>query len=726
MKDDEDRQARGRAPGTDTSPRPRRHGTSAASCTCIAARASARAGASSSATWRDGPEASVTRLLEGKCRPPGAPEPEEFERTAAVLGEAATASSDPGRLKAWWFYRLLFSPDPLGERLTLMWHNHFATSIQKVGDPALMRKQNETCRRLARKPFGELLEAMVRDPALLIWLDAPANRKGHPNENLARELMELFTLGDRPLQRGRRQGDRPRPDRLDRHRRRVPRGRRAARRRRQGDPGPDGPLERSGRRPDPAGSTRRRPIGWPGGSATSSWAKGPWARPSSTALADGLRSHHLDIGWARRDGAAIAGLLRRAEHPDAGARARSSTSSGRGAALELLDPPPSTLVLADWSARIGQDLFNPPNVGGWPGGRSWLSARSLIGRANFAAALVEGRGVGRDVPFDPIALAQTIRPQGRRRAAPIRFCAELLTGTAPDDRPTRAAGDRSPGAGPQRVGHAGPPATAVARLIAAPESQARLIVSDSSSQFIERSSHAHATRSLQDDAQRRGAGGSVPDGADLPGPDGAGGRAPDRDGRVLVVIQLDGGNDAINTLVPFPMRATRSIAARCGLDQKSLIKVNDRVGLHPGLREMGALLERGQLALVPGVGYPNPNRSHFESMAIWQTARLDPEEHAGPGWIGRGLDAQARGAARRRPAAPRLCSSATARLRPRCAADAPRRRHSIGSTTSCCPRDGLARPVQTRSVRRRPAMTSMPTSAGACWTPMPPRSAWPS
>ncbi len=53
-----------------------------------------------------------------------------------MLGEAATASSDPGRLKAWWFYRLLFSPDPLGERLTLMWHNHFATSIQKVDDPA--------------------------------------------------------------------------------------------------------------------------------------------------------------------------------------------------------------------------------------------------------------------------------------------------------------------------------------------------------------------------------------------------------------------------------------------------------------------------------------------------------------------------------------------------------------------------------------------------------------
>jgi uncharacterized protein (DUF1501 family) len=115
---------------------------------------------------------------------------------------------------------------------------------------------------------------------------------------------------------------------------------------------------------------------------------------------------------------------------------------------------------------------------------------------------------------------------------------------------------------------------------------------------------------------------------------------PLRDGRVLVVIQLDGGNDAINTLVPFRDEGYAKHRSALRIDQKSLIKVNGDVGLHPALREMGTLLERGQLAMVPGVGYPNPNRSHFESMAIWQSARMDPEEHAGPGWIGRGLDAQ--------------------------------------------------------------------------------------
>jgi uncharacterized protein (DUF1501 family) len=114
--------------------------------------------------------------------------------------------------------------------------------------------------------------------------------------------------------------------------------------------------------------------------------------------------------------------------------------------------------------------------------------------------------------------------------------------------------------------------------------------------------------------------------------------APRRDGRVLVVIQLDGGNDAINTLVPFGDDGYAKHRKGLRLAQKDLIRVNDRVGLHPGLRGLAALWERGQLALVPGVGYPNPNRSHFESMAIWQTARLDPEERGGPGWIGRSFD----------------------------------------------------------------------------------------
>ena len=201
---------------------------------------------------------------------------------------------------------------------------------------------------------------------------------------------------------------------------------------------------------------------------------------------------------------------------------------------------------------------------------------------------------------------------------------------------------------------------------------------------------------------------------------------PRRDGRVLVVIQLDGGNDAINTLVPFRDEGYAKHRSALRLDQKSLIKVNDEVGLHPALREMGTLLERGQLALVPGVGYPNPNRSHFESMAIWQSARLDPEEHAGPGWIGRGLDAQVEAGQRAGRRARRPCSSATARLRPPSAPGGRRPRPWTGSTTSCSPRDGPIAGATARRRRRPAAMTSTPTCAGASSTPMPPRGAWPS
>ena len=114
--------------------------------------------------------------------------------------------------------------------------------------------------------------------------------------------------------------------------------------------------------------------------------------------------------------------------------------------------------------------------------------------------------------------------------------------------------------------------------------------------------------------------------------------APERDGRVLVVIQLDGGNDGLNTVVPFGDEAYAKNRNTLKLATDRLIKVSDGIGLHPAMGQAGKLLEAGQLGIVPGVGYPNPNRSHFASMAIWQTARLDDEEHAGPGWLGRGLD----------------------------------------------------------------------------------------
>jgi uncharacterized protein (DUF1501 family) len=114
--------------------------------------------------------------------------------------------------------------------------------------------------------------------------------------------------------------------------------------------------------------------------------------------------------------------------------------------------------------------------------------------------------------------------------------------------------------------------------------------------------------------------------------------APEKDGRILVVVQLDGGNDGINTVVPFKDEGYARNRKVLRLPEQRLIKVNGEVGLHPAMADAGKLLELGRLAIVQGVGYPNPSRSHFRSLAIWQSARLDDRAHHGQGWVGRGLD----------------------------------------------------------------------------------------
>jgi uncharacterized protein (DUF1501 family) len=114
--------------------------------------------------------------------------------------------------------------------------------------------------------------------------------------------------------------------------------------------------------------------------------------------------------------------------------------------------------------------------------------------------------------------------------------------------------------------------------------------------------------------------------------------APRRDGRVLVVLELNGGNDGINTVVPFADEGYAKHRKALRLAKDRLVKVNDHLGLHPSLQGFGKLLEAGHLLIAQGVSYPNPSRSHFQSMATWHTARLDPEDHKGPGWLGRALD----------------------------------------------------------------------------------------
>jgi uncharacterized protein (DUF1800 family) len=382
------------------------------------------------ATWgeirrdlKDGPKASIDRLLAGKARSQGVPD--DFERIAGLLGNSAVELAEPARLKAWWVYRMLFGPNPLTERLALLWHNHFATSNAKVNNVAWMRQQNDVFRRLARAPFGHLLREAVSGPALLVWLDAPANRKGHPNENLGREVMELFTLGighytESDVQEAARAltgwtvaGDQFREDPA-RH-----------------DDGEKTILGKKGKwRGDdllrlllehPATADR---LAWR--LSTAFMGEKAVDAAGLQALAAGLREHDLDVGWA------VETILRsQAFFADVNLGTRVTepiehvVSAAR--ALELFDPPPSTVALADWAARLGEELFYPPTVFGWSGGRTWITPRSALRRSNYAAALLEGPAVGRQQPADPLALAQRHDKAGDLESC-LRFLVELLPG----------------------------------------------------------------------------------------------------------------------------------------------------------------------------------------------------------------------------------------------------------------------------------------------------------
>jgi uncharacterized protein (DUF1800 family) len=381
------------------------------------------------ATWselqrdlRDGPDRCIDRLLSGTARTEGVPA--DFAAVANKLVERA--EKDIGRLKAWWVYRMVAGPDPLGERLALFWHDHFATSAAKVG-PTVLR-QNEIFREFGRAPYAELLKRVVHDPALLLWLDAPENMRGRPNENLARELMELFTIGvgnytetdvkaaARSLTGWTVEDGRFRDDRV-RH-----------------DDGEKTILARSGRwRGDdliamllehPATSRRLA-------ERICRLLLGEAAVPDEdvAALAAGLRERSLDVGWAvetvlhSRRFFAAESLRRRVSGPP-----EFVVAAVR--ALEVFDPFPNTLILAEWTESLGQDLFYPPSVGGWTGGRAWLTTRGAIGRARFAADLVAGRPLGLLEPIDAQSRAAR-HGRDRELGDLVEFFAELFTGSSP-------------------------------------------------------------------------------------------------------------------------------------------------------------------------------------------------------------------------------------------------------------------------------------------------------
>jgi uncharacterized protein (DUF1800 family) len=138
---------------------------------------------------RLGPQAAVKRLLAAPS------ESDAFDEQMQNFARLTLASNSPELLSGWWLHRMRHTPSPLLEKTTLFWHGHFATGADKVRDANLMYRQNEQLRQHALGRFGELVRGIARDPAMLLYLDSATNRKIHPNENFAREVMELFCLG---------------------------------------------------------------------------------------------------------------------------------------------------------------------------------------------------------------------------------------------------------------------------------------------------------------------------------------------------------------------------------------------------------------------------------------------------------------------------------------------------------------------------------------------------
>jgi uncharacterized protein (DUF1800 family) len=405
---------------------------------------------------KEGPAPAIDRLLSGKADDASS----GFETLARTIGDAAAASGSAARLKAWWLYRMLLTPDPLGERLTLMWHNHFATSNRKVQDLVRMREQNDIMRQFARAPFGELLSAVIKHPAMLVWLDAESNRRGHANENLAREAMELFTLGvghytERDVQEAARAltGWSITANRFEfvaaRH-----------------DDGEKTILGRTGR--ISGDDLLAMLLGNPATAKRLAWrisktflGEGVAKDAALEQLAEGLRAHDLDTAWA------IDTVIRsKLFFSEANLRSRVlgpvEYLVGALRALELCQPPPSTLLLSEWSARMGQDLFYPPNVGGWNEGRAWLSSRAIVARANFADALV--RGQLWQTPRDPNLSELPARHGQSAELAPgVAWFTRLLWGEVPPAVAEEIASASKSADSPL--------AHAVARLLARPEHQ---------------------------------------------------------------------------------------------------------------------------------------------------------------------------------------------------------------------------------------------------------------
>ncbi|HVN36336.1 MAG TPA: DUF1800 domain-containing protein [Casimicrobiaceae bacterium] len=291
-------------------------------------------------------------------------------------------------LRGWWISEMRVTPSPLTERMTLFWHNHFVSAQPKVRTTRLMYWQNATLRANALGNFGTLLHAMAKDPAMLVYLDGVRSRKGTPNENFAREVMELFTLGEghyseTDVKEAARAFTGWSLDRETGH---------YVFRPALHDYGMKTVLGKSGRfdgddvldillaRPETAEYVTAK-----------LWRE--FVAPDVDAadvrrIAAQFRESHYDIRVALKE-ILTSDAFYAAEHR--GVLVKSPVELVVGTLRVLQLQPGQPLPFAVAAAGMGQNLFSAPNVKGWPGGEAWINTTTLLARKQFVDRVMRGR-----------------------------------------------------------------------------------------------------------------------------------------------------------------------------------------------------------------------------------------------------------------------------------------------------------------------------------------------
>ncbi len=313
------------------------------------------------------------------------PAPEsDADRQAERLASTILASSDASRLASAWLYRLQHSPRQLVEKMTIFWHGHFATSAEKVNDAQMMWTQNRLLRENALGDFRVLAQSIAKDPAMLVYLDSETNRKAHPNENFARELMELFCLGEghyteKDVQELSRTftGWSIRSKAFRKNKYQQDRGAKTIL-------GVSGAFD--GEEAVDIVVDHPRCAAFLAGKLFKEFVCDEPVAPG--ALLKPLAQKIVDSGM--RVGPALAMLFESnlffSEH-SVGRKIRSpielAFSLVRG-----LDVSTGVIELTKDLKRCGQALFFPPNVKGWDGGRTWINSSTLLARANLMQRMI--------------------------------------------------------------------------------------------------------------------------------------------------------------------------------------------------------------------------------------------------------------------------------------------------------------------------------------------------